>query len=259
MKKHVSPINYLSAILAGLGFLCLLIGIKFPSATIAYGALFFFFLSIFIQLDTALNSVIENTFFTKLFTYPLIFFLFIYSSGQASSIINGIFGIDSSSFYFTKIILSSFIFIKTLTPFIIIVCALLSLWNFYYYSTEKEKDKEKEDIYDAIKWSNIASLIIVSPVFIIFYYSHLKDEDALKTRAYVLAHVLDFNGTSKCKNISLTDNYENKELRFIYFTPDYSLVLVDEINKIDLEDLQLFSKLKINVNSIRIERCKMTN
>lgn len=155
----------------------------------------------------------------------------IYSSAQASGLLNSIFHIDGSNLPYARAILSAVIFLKMCTPFMFILAAFALVHILVVWRSTKDKDGLYEFPWNSAQF--IIGSLIVAGNFWWVTHGAFGDEQ-IKPKAYKLAHYLDFNSNAYCLNPSEEESY-------LFFGQDQNKVLIDK--KLELtESFEEFMK-----------------
>lgn len=173
--------------------------------------------------------------FTKLAASVAVSALFIFSTGKASAIINGVFGLDASALPFTRAYLSGILAFQYSAPLLVVVAAFAIAHAFDVVGFVRSKFSDAVD-YDFPPWHSIVFLILAI-VFLFFSWQWINDdfsESKLPAKVYRLAHLLDFNSTHHCANIP-------QGVSVIFVGPDQSRVLVDR-SAVETADVEAFVK-----------------
>ncbi|MFE8665539.1 hypothetical protein [Serratia nevei] len=159
--------------------------------------------------------------------------LLVFSTATASSAINGIFGIDSFHFPFTRSFLTAYIFFTHASQlvYVLLIAAAFNLLPICYYLKKLwDDDTDRE-----IPWGAI-TFILLTLVFTYFswgWVSNNFNKDTLSEKIYILAHQLDFNDNNLCLNL------RNKNASVIFLGPEQRQVMVD-FNTIKPDDISSF-------------------
>ncbi|AMP02056.1 putative membrane protein [Collimonas arenae] len=164
----------------------------------------------------------------------------VYSSAQASTLLNGIFGVDSSNLPFARALLSAAFFMKMCTP-VLFILAFFSLAHIVaIWVATKE-----EDFY-SFPWGSV--IFIVAALFSAGSYWWITHkalgDDQIKVKAYKLAHYLDFNSKAYCIDSSSTESY-------LFFGNDQNKLLIDQKLEID-ESFEDFLKGTASLGEVTI-------
>lgn len=159
--------------------------------------------------------------------------LLVFSTASASSTINGIFGIDSSHFPFTRSILTAYTFFTYASQLVyaLLIAAAINILPIGYYLKKLWNSDTDRDI----PWGSI-TYIFLTLVFTYFswgWVSNNFNKDTLNEKIYLLAHQLDFNDSNLCVNL------RNKNASVIFLGPEQRQVMVD-FNTIKPDDISSF-------------------
>ena len=151
----------------------------------------------------------------------------IYSSAQASSLLNSIFRIDGSNFPYARAILSAAFFLKMCTPLLIILAPFALLHALVVWRAAKDK----EDVF-LFPWNSVLFIVAALVVAGSFWWiTHGSFGDAqIRNKAYKLTHYLDFSDAAYCAH----ESEESKEKSYLFFGQDQNKVLVD--TKLELKE-----------------------
>ena len=159
--------------------------------------------------------------------------LLVFSTATASSTINGIFGIDSSYFPFTRSFLTAYVFFTHASQliYILLFAAVLNLSPVGRYL----KNLWDRDVDREIPWVSISfiSLTLVFTYFSWGWVSNNFNKETLSEKIYILAHQLDFNDSNLCVNL------RDKNASVIFLGPEQKQVLVD-FNTIKPDNISSF-------------------
>jgi hypothetical protein len=159
--------------------------------------------------------------FTKLVASISFSALLLFSTGKASSLVNGVFGVDASAFPFTRAFMAGFVAFDYLSIFLIVVAAFaiahaLNAIGFIHSRFNKGVS------YSRAPWSSLVFLSIAL-AFLLFSWRWLGtdfSEAELPTKTYRLARLLDFNSKHLCSNLP-------PGISVVYIGPEQARVLVD--------------------------------
>jgi hypothetical protein len=152
--------------------------------------------------------------------------LVVFSAGKASSVINGVFGIDAGAFPYARALLAGWIAFSMATkPLLWLVgllafcqAAIIAIWFWTKFVSNDEK-REAGDF----PWASVGfvflSMILIGDVSRWIYRS-LSDEQA-PAKVYQLARMLDFNGRHQCTNLKAS-------ISVVYIGPEQRRVLIDD-------------------------------
>lgn len=147
--------------------------------------------------------------------------LVVFSTATASAVINGVFGIDSSFFPFTRSFLTAYIFFRHASQliYLLLIVAAFNLLLIGAYLKRLLCDNDELDI----PWKSLV-FIFLTLVFSYFAWGWSGsnyDNDTLNKKVYLLAHQLDFNDKNMCINI------KDDNVGVIFLGQNQSQVFVD--------------------------------
>ncbi|WP_193147846.1 hypothetical protein [Citrobacter freundii] len=201
---------------------------RFPSLLLSI-ILALIWIGIFIEKQSFFR-ILWSFSITKIIMSIAISALIIFCTAKSSSIINNVFGIDSSAFPFTRTFLTGFLFFKYIAPllFVIPVFSLVHILIIIGYYKEKgnyESPPVESFIFSALSLGVIA----FSAIWLNIYF----DDEKLPIKTYVLAHQLDFNSNNQCENL------KNENVYVVYIGSSQDKVLVDDIH-VNADSVQSF-------------------
>lgn len=139
--------------------------------------------------------------FTKLVVSVALSGLIVYSTGKAASAINGVFGVDASSFPVTLVFTTAIILFHLIAPFLVAIFAAIFVHLLILFAWVKAKLNDK--VYELPPFHSIMFSIVAA---LIMYYGwewskNELSKERLPEKIYLMAYALDFNGKHHCKNI----------------------------------------------------------
>jgi len=152
----------------------------------------------------------------KIFGTLVFSLLVLYASSLSAHNINNIFGVDSSIFPYTHIILTAIEFFMLLTPlFIVLLVVSFMLFSSIGFHCVITENLNRILVY-------MVSIIgfIVGLVYL-FIYAIFFNEINKKNIIYNIAHIMDFKKKSICKNI-------DKKYSIVYLGINHKKVLIDD-------------------------------
>lgn len=184
--------------------------------------------------------------FTKLATSLAISALIIFSTGKASSLINGVFGVDASSFPFTRAYIAGLLAFQYASPLLVVVALFAAVHAIDLAGYIRSKISADYS-YDFPAWNSFAFLILAVSVLYFSWQWIYRDfsEVTFPARIYRLAHVLDFNARHSCVNIK-------DGVSVVFIGSEHSKVLVD-MSKVQTEDIETFVN-RVSSNDIEIPK-----
>lgn len=151
--------------------------------------------------------------------------LVVYSAGRASSIINGVFGIDAGAMPYARALLAGWIaFAQVAKPALLLVGVFGAIHLLFALGWAKEvfwpsdKDASQPDFPWLSAWIAVLSIIVTTNAYH-WLYNNLDDRQQ-PTKVYQMARTLDFNARHSCVNLPAGVNV-------VFIGPDQSKVLVD--------------------------------
>ncbi|MBT2785698.1 MULTISPECIES: hypothetical protein [unclassified Halomonas] len=178
--------------------------------------------------------------FTKLVASIAVSGLVVFSTGKAAGSINSVFGVDASAFPFTLTFTSSLFFFHYVLPFLALVgiVAILFAFNAIGYIKSKFSDGRS---YELPPVHSFVFPILATILLVVFWGWSKNDlsEEALPSKIYKLAHMLDFNSKNQCANV-------RGGVPVVYLGPSQSTVLAD-VKVTNVEDLKSFFEREIDV------------
>lgn len=250
-------------ILGFLSVLCFMLSISNtdPDDWLAKWKFTFFIFSIIFSMLWLGISIERLSFFKTLWSFGIVKLvislsisaLLLFCTAKSSSLINSVFGIDSSSFPFTRSFLSFFLFLKYLSPFLFlfIIISGFHIFNIIGYL----KNNESYESFPASSFCFIVFSAMVAGFFSLCLYKYFS-EDKLLAKTYILARSLDFNEENHCLNL------KKKKVGVIFIGSSQDKILIDE-KEIQVNNLENFFKnesvdFNISNNSkFKLERCVM--
>lgn len=177
--------------------------------------------------------------FTKLVVSISITGLIVFCSSSASSLINGVFGVDPSLFPFSRSFLTAFVFFKYISP-LVIVLVLMSFFHLIpIYAYLKGL---RENGYANFPWNSLC-FIFFTIVFGSFTWKWLENnfnDSVMNDKVYLLARFLDFNDNNDC------DNLKGSKVGVLFLGQNQNQVLVDYNNLINPSNLEFFVEGKFH-------------
>lgn len=150
--------------------------------------------------------------------------LLVHASSVSSSTINSVFGVDSSSFVYTRSILTGILMFKMFIP---VFWLVLMSCIFHLVVVVAESRKNKIPLMPIL---NLLGSLIIS-AFVIFSLSGVFDKGELEFKAYKLAHIYDFNDKIHC----VDENILSRDIVGIYLGNSHSQYLLDDKIKLNEE------------------------
>lgn len=150
----------------------------------------------------------------------------VFSAGKASSVINGVFGIDASAFPYARALLAGWTaFSMAAKPLLVIVLVLAigqTLYLVDWFANKFFPTSRNSDEADT-PW--VSMMFVVLSIFLAvdahhWFYRSLSEEQA-PAKVYQLARMLDFNGRHQCTNLK-------GRISVIYIGPEQRRVLIDD-------------------------------
>jgi hypothetical protein len=194
------------------------------------------FAVIFVGVSIERSSFFEHLWkysFTKIVSSVAFSALVVFSTGKASSLINAIFGVDSSAFPFARAFTAGLLVFQYLSPamFIVAIFALVHAVSVFGYVKLK---LSAGYVHENPPWHAIVFLLLAIVVLWFSWKWINRDfsESKYPAKIYRLAHLLDFNSKHLCANIA-----ENANVVFV--GSDHSKVLVD-LNIVQTNDIKAF-------------------
>jgi cation transport ATPase len=194
------------------------------------------FALIFVGVSIERSSFFEHLWkygFTKIVTSVSFSGLVIFSTGKASSLINSIFGVDSSAFPFTRVFTTGLLVFQYVSPvmFIVVLFALAHALQLISYIKLSISSGSR---YESPPWDAIAFLLLAIVVLLFSWKWINRDfsESKYSAKIYRLAHLLDFNSKHLCTNIK-------EGISVVFVGSDHSKVLVD-LNSVQTHDIKSF-------------------
>ncbi|EAM8410295.1 hypothetical protein AB241_20125 [Salmonella enterica] len=203
-------------------FTCILLSIIFSTL----------WLGVFIE-RTLIFKVLWNSIITKCITSITISGLIIFCTAKSSALLNGVFGIDSSSFPYTRSFLTGFLFLKYINPilsFILITLFAIHIIKIAYYLIKHEN----------FHFPPISSFATVVFTFLIFIFilswqNSYFSEKNLPVKTYALAHLLDFSINHHCINL------DTEKVSVVFIGSSQDKVLIDD-SDIYINSIESFLK-----------------
>ncbi|EOA02944.1 hypothetical protein HFRIS_020070 [Herbaspirillum frisingense GSF30] len=169
----------------------------------------------------------------------------IYASSQASGQLNSIFQIDGSNLPYTRAILSAVFFLKMCTPFLFVLALFAVIHGMVVWNAARNK----EDVF-LFPWNSL--MFIVSSLLVagnFWWLTHVAfGDDQIRSKAYKLAHYLDFSEAAYCVNSS---SLEEERKSYLFFGQDQNKVLIDKKLSIQ-ESFEQFVKNRSAIDNVYI-------
>ncbi|MBB7766915.1 hypothetical protein HEL82_014855 [Escherichia coli] len=222
-------------------FTCILLSIIFSTL----------WLGVFIE-RTLIFKVLWNSIITKCITSIAISGLIIFCTAKSSALLNSVFGIDSSSFPYTRSFLTGFLFLKYINPILLFILAtfflihIIKIISFLF----------KYEAFDLPPVSSFATVLFsfLIFIFILSWQNSYFSEENLPVKTYALAHLLDFNINHHCINLSAD------KVNVIFIGSSQDKVLIDDYD-MHINSIESFLKgnsssffMKNNLN-FKIQQC----
>lgn len=185
--------------------------------------------------------------------------LVVFSAGKASSVINGVFGIDAGAFPYARALLAGWIAFSMAAKPLLWLVGVLGLYHFaataMWFWTKYLSNDQKRTVSD-FPWGSVGfvflSMILVGDASRWFYRSLSADQAPAKV--YQLARMLDFNGRHQCANLK-------GPIAVVYIGPEQRRVLVDDrpepaptFGAFIMEPVHAWETLP---DALRVEECQM--
>lgn len=200
------------------------------------------FAAMFVGISIERSSLFRKLWsfgFTKVIASVAVSSLLIFSTGKASSLINGVFGVDASVFPFTRAFITGLLAFQYFSPllFVVAVFAVLHAFDVAGYIQSKFSSSYT---YVAPPLHSIAFLVLAIVVLCISWRWVNRDfsESTYPARIYRLAHVLDFNFRHSCVNIK-------DGVSVVFVGADHSKVLVD-MSEVQTDNIESFVDPKVS-------------
>jgi hypothetical protein len=196
---------------------------------IAFSAIF---LGIVIE-RTSIFKTLWSYGFTKIVASIALSALVVFSTGKASSIINGVFSVDASALPYTRAIITGLLVFQYSYPLLIVVVLFAIVHAFNAAGWFKKKFLDG-GTYQKTPIQSFAFLVLAL-VILLFSKKWVNtdfSEDVWPKKAYRLAHVLDFNTKHECTNI-------RSDLSVVFIGPEQARVLVD-VSTTQTNDIESF-------------------
>lgn len=182
---------------------------------------------------SSLFKVLWKFGFTKLVASLALSALVVFSTGKASSILNGVFPVDAAALPLTRAIIAGLLVFQYSYPLLIIVAIFAMLHGLNAAGWAKKWISE-QNTYQSPPLQSIAFLLLAG-VILVFSWKWVETDfsnDVWPKKAYRLAHVLDFNKQHACRNL-------RKNLSVVFLGPDQARVLID-VNSAQTDDIESF-------------------
>lgn len=176
---------------------------------------------------------------TKLITSIAASGLVIYSTGKAAGVINGVFGVDATTFSITMIFTTAIVLFNLIAPFLAFISAgvLLHLINVAGWI----KSKINGDNYEFPPFHSFMFSITASTIMF-FGWNWSSDElseERLPEKVYLMAYALDFNFRHLCEGI-------DKDFPVVFLGPSQQSVLVAP-SKLEYFDFSTFFSATVEI------------
>ncbi|MBB5471080.1 hypothetical protein HDG32_007235 [Paraburkholderia sp. CI2] len=186
-------------------------------------------------------SIERSSFFTRLWAYGFtkltasiaVSALVVFSTGKASSLINGVFPVDASALPFTRAIVAGLLAFEYAYPLLLVVAVFAAIHALVLFGWVKLK-LSGEGKYNEPPIQSVAFLLL-SAVVLMSYAKWVNRDfsnEAWPAKIYRLAHSLDFDVKYECTNIP-------KGFSVVFLGPDHAHVLLDQNNP-QSEDIESF-------------------
>ncbi|WP_144030103.1 MULTISPECIES: hypothetical protein [unclassified Burkholderia] len=192
-------------------------------------------------------SIERSSFFTRLWAYGFtkltasiaVSALVVFSTGKASSLINGVFPVDASALPFTRAIVAGLLAFEYAYPLFLVVALFAAVHALVLFGWVRLK-LSGEGRYDGPPVLSVAFLVLSAFVLASYAKWVHKDfsDEAWPAKVYRLAHLLDFDAKYECTNIP-------KGLSVVFLGPDHARVLLDP-NAPQTEDIESFVDARIS-------------
>lgn len=194
------------------------------------------FAALFVGLSIERSSFFKSlwTFgFTKLVASIAVSALIVFSTGKASSLINGVFPVDASALPYTRTIVAGLLAFQYSYPLLIVIAIFAALHGLNALQWLRSKFSN-DDSYELPPLQSIAFLILSIVILFIStrWVNNDFSEEGWSAKVYRLAHVLDFDANYQCANVPVG-------LSVIFLGPDHSRVLVD-LSNAQTNDIESF-------------------
>ncbi|WP_059933424.1 hypothetical protein [Burkholderia ubonensis] len=186
-------------------------------------------------------SIERSSFFTRLWAYGFtkltasiaVSAVVVFSTGKASSLINGVFPVDASALPFTRAIVAGLLAFEYAYPLLLVVAVFAAIHALVLFGWVKLK-LSGEGEYDGPPIQSVAFLLLSAVVLVSYAKWVNKDfsNEAWPAKVYRLAHLLDFDAKYECTNIP-------KGFSVVFLGPDHARVLLDQ-NSPQTEDMESF-------------------
>ncbi|WP_175948149.1 hypothetical protein [Burkholderia pyrrocinia] len=186
-------------------------------------------------------SIERSSFFTRLWAYGFtkltasiaVSALVVFSTGKASSLINGVFPVDASALPFTRAIVAGLLAFEYAYPLLLVVAVFAAIHTLVLFGWVKLKLSGEGKYYEPPIQS--VAFLLLSTVVLVSYAKWVNKDfsnEAWPAKVYRLAHLLDFDVNYKCTNIPTG-------FSVVFLGPDHSRVLLDQNNP-QTEDIESF-------------------
>ncbi|WP_338576824.1 hypothetical protein VRC07_19535 [Erwinia sp. E_sp_B04_8] len=162
--------------------------------------------------------------------------LLVYCSSSASSLINGIFGVDASALPYTKSFLTGLVFFQYIYKPLMVLLIFIGLAHFLhlgiyaYYKINEDQEKGFEFPVNSLFFVIFIAIVCL---FTWKWNNNYFDVRVLNNKIYSMARNLDFNESNACSNL------RGKHVALLFLGQNQKDVLMDfnVFNSIDLKSL----------------------
>jgi hypothetical protein len=170
---------------------------------------------------------------TKLVTSVALSALIVFSTGKASGALNALFPVDASALPFTRAIVAGIFAFKYAYPLMGVVGIFAVVHGIHAAVWIKRRLTGQEE-YGSTPLMSMAFLVLSLVVFgyVSRWMSRDFSEDAMPSKVYRLAHLLDFNAKYECVNLP-------KGRSVVFVGSDHTKVLFDG-GSVETNDIETF-------------------
>lgn len=194
------------------------------------------FAALFVGLSIERSSFFKSlwTFgFTKLVASVAVSALIVFSTGKASSLINGVFLIDASALPYTRAVVAGLLAFQYSYPLLMVVAvfAVVHALNAVTWIRSRTSENYKYEGPPLQSMLFLGLSLVVLFVLTKWDSADFSDE-AWPPKIYRLAHILDFDSKYQCSNIK-------NGFSVVFLGPDQSRVMVD-VGNAQTDNLESF-------------------
>lgn len=193
--------------------------------------------AVFIGISIERSSFFQHIWsfwFTKVVASLALSGLIIFSTGKASSLINGVFSVDAAAFPLTRTVVTGLLAFQYAYPLLITLIVIFTLLHGLDAFGWIKARLSTSGSYRLPPLHSMGFLVI--SLILLPFFSRLTSydfsNDVWPMKVYRLAHTLDFNQKYECGNL-------RKGLWVVFLGPDQSRVLVDMSN-VETNDMKSF-------------------